>query len=237
MTVETTPTIDDAASTIAAAIGEPARARMLLCLMDGHARTATELALIANVSPSTASAHLTRLKNEHLVRVQVQGKHRYHSLQSVAIARLLEHLTVVAGGSRTAFAPTTPSHLRDARSCYDHIAGSLGVALHDRFATMGWLTMMETEGASADYELTSKGERALISLGVDVAAARTSRRRLAFGCLDWSERRAHLGGVLGAELLRLGLAEKWLVRDRASRGLHVTAVGRRALDTVFGLRL
>lgn len=236
MNVEKTPTADDAASMIAAAIGEPARARMLFCLVDGRARTATELAMTADVSPSTASAHLTRLKNEHLVRVLIQGRHRYYSLESVEIARLLEHLSVVAGGSRTAFAPTTPSHLRAARSCYDHIAGSLGVALHDRLAAMGWLTT-ETGSARADYDLTSKGEQALTGLGVDVATVRTSRRRLAFGCLDWSERRAHLGGALGAELLRLALAKKWVTRDRESRGLHVTAVGRRTMSALFGLRL
>lgn len=236
MNVEKTPTADDAASMIAAAIGEPARARMLFSLMDGQARTATELAMIADVSPSTASGHLARLKNEHLVQVLVHGKHRYYTLESAAIARLLEHLTVVAGGSRAAFAITTPSHLRAARSCYDHIAGSLGVALHDRLATMGWLTT-ETGSARADYELTSKGEHALTGLGVDVATARTSRRRLAFGCLDWSERRAHLGGALGAELLRLALAKKWVTRERESRGLHVTALGRRTMRALFGLRL
>ena len=236
MNAETTPTADDAASTIAAAIGEPARARMLFCLVDGRARTATELAMVADVSPSTASAHLTRLKNEHLVKVHAQGKHRYYSLESVAIAQLLEQLTVVAGGSRTAFAPTTPIHLRAARSCYDHIAGSLGVALHDRLAVMGWFTM-ETEAARADYQLTSKGYQALTDLGVNVETVRTSRRRLAFGCVDWSERRPHLGGALGAELLRLALVRKWVVRDGESRGLHVTAIGRRAMGALFGLRL
>jgi DNA-binding transcriptional ArsR family regulator len=236
MDVERARAADDAASTIAAAIGEPARARMLFCLMDGHARTATELAMTAEVSPSTASAHLSRLKGEDLVRVHAQGKHRYYSLKSEEIARLLEHLTVIAGGSRTAFAPSTPSHLRMARTCYDHIAGSLGVALHDRLATLGWLTTHKGLERS-DYDVTSAGERALTTLGVNLEGARTSRRRFAFACLDWSERRAHLGGALGAELLRLALVRKWVARDRGSRGLDITASGRRALGTHFGLRV
>ena len=130
---------DDAASRIAAAIGEPARARMLYCLMDNHARTSTELAVVADVSPSTASVHLQRLKTERLVKVLVQGKHRYYSLEGPEVARVLEGLSVLAGGSREKFVPNTPNRLRAARTCYDHMAGTLGVPLHDRLKTMGWL--------------------------------------------------------------------------------------------------
>src|ERR1700744_5972447 len=103
---------DDAASRIAAAIGEPARARMLYCLMDNHARTGTELAVVADVSPSTASVHLNRLKAERLVKVLVQGKHRYYSLQGAEVARVLEGLSVLAGGTRDQFVPNTPNRLR-----------------------------------------------------------------------------------------------------------------------------
>src|SRR5262245_48040545 len=130
---------DDAASTIAAAIGEPTRARMLFCLADGRARTATELALVGGVSPSTASAHLNRLKEHALVRVAIQGKHRYYSLESPRVATVLEGLSVLAGRPHVKFVPNTPDHLRMARSCYDHIAGSLGVALHDRLVALEWL--------------------------------------------------------------------------------------------------
>src|SRR3979490_2037819 len=122
-----------AVSRIAAAIGEPARARMLFCLMDGHARTSTELAVVAGVSPSTASVHLHRLKAARLVKVLIQGKHRYYSLEGPDGANVLEGLSVLPGGSREKFVPTTPSRLCAARTCYDHMAGRAGVSLHDRF--------------------------------------------------------------------------------------------------------
>src|SRR5260370_40553904 len=115
---------DIAISRLAAAIGEPSRARMLCCLLDGHARTSTELALAAEVSPSTASAHLNRLKAERLVKLLAQGKHRYYSLEGADVASALEALMVVAGGSRPQFKPTTPEPLRQARTCYDHMAGA-----------------------------------------------------------------------------------------------------------------
>src|SRR5580658_3729626 len=119
---------DAAVSKIAAAIGEPARARMLYCLIDGRARTSTELAIVAEGTPSTASVHLQRLKSERLVKVLAQGKHRYYSLEGASVAAALEALSVLAGGKRNAFMPDTPNRLRMARTCYDHIAGMLGVA-------------------------------------------------------------------------------------------------------------
>src|ERR1700722_13381521 len=122
---------DGAVSRIAAAIGERARARMLYCLVDGRARTSTELAMVAQVTPSTASVHLQRLKMQRLVKVVAQGKHRYYSLESANVAAALEALSVLAGGEREAFVPNAPNRLRAARTCYDHIAGALGVALHD----------------------------------------------------------------------------------------------------------
>ena len=131
---------DAAVSSIAAAIGEPARARILFCLMDGHARTSTELAVVAEVSPSTTSVHLNRLRAERLITVLVQGKHRYYSLEGPRVARALEALSVLAGGSSDAFVPSTPQGLRAARTCYDHMAGALGVAFLDRFKTLRWLS-------------------------------------------------------------------------------------------------
>lgn len=201
---------------------------MLYCLMDCLARTRTELAVVAAVSPSTASAHLTRLRQEGLVRLHVQGKHRYYSLGGPDVARVLEGLSGLAGRTRTALARGTPVRLRAARTCYDHIAGALGVALHDRFLALRWI--------SADsYDVTAAGSRALQALGVDLTAARAARRKLAFGCLDWSERRCHLGGALGAALLTLGVGRKWLTRDLDSRAVSVSATGRRVLRDQFGL--
>jgi DNA-binding transcriptional ArsR family regulator len=221
---------------IAAAVGEPARARMLSCLMSGHARTATELALIANVSPSTASVHLNRLKAERLVRVVAQGKHRYFSLENEQVADLLESLSVLAGQSRDTFVANTPTHLRASRTCYDHLAGTLGVALHDRLMALEWLAPDRAENEDA-YAVTEKGAKALGSLGIDVEAARRLRRRFAFACLDWSERRPHVGGAIGAALLRVGLERRWVTQDRESRAIRVTALGRRELVARFGVRV
>ncbi len=221
---------DTAVSRIAAAIGEPARARMLYNLVDGQARTSTELAMAANVSPSTASAHLNRLKGENLVKVLVQGKHRYYSLQGPKVARILEGLSVLAGGTRRKFIPNTPSHLRAARTCYDHIAGALGVSLHDSFLERKWLA-----ASALEYELTPAGTEAFERLGMDVEAMRELRRRFAYGCLDWSERRPHVGGALGAALLEIALKRKWVTRDLDTRALGVTSFGRRELLARFGL--
>jgi DNA-binding transcriptional ArsR family regulator len=227
---------DAAVSGIAAAIGAPARARMLYCLVDGRARTSTELAMVAGVTPSTATIHLQRLRMQRLVKVLAQGKHRYYSLDGANVAATLEALSVLAGGARDAFVPRTPSALRAARTCYDHIAGTLGVALYDRLTALGWLTAASTRGDDA-RDLTAKGTRGFGALGVDVAAIRTLRRRFAYACVDWSERRPHLGGALGATLLEVAVKRRWVRQDRDSRALTVTGVGRRELLTRFGCQV
>jgi len=227
---------DAAVSRIKAAIGEPARARMLYCLMDGQARTSTELAVVADVSPSTASVHLNRLKTTHLVKVVVQGKHRFYSLEGPDVAGALEGLSVLAGGSRDKFVPTTPSRLRAARTCYDHLAGRVGVLLHDRFKALGWLLAGSNAKDNA-YDLTPNGTKAFEALGIDIEATRGLRRRFACACLDWSERRPHVGGALGAALLRVALKRKWILPDLDSRALGVTSLGRREMMARFGLHV
>jgi DNA-binding transcriptional ArsR family regulator len=228
---------DAAVSSIAAAIGEPARTRMLYSLMDGHARTGTELAIVAGVSPSTASVHLGRLKSENLVRVFVQGRHRYYSLAGPSVARALERLSVLAGGPPRRFVPRTPEHLRAARSCYDHLAGTVAVSLHDRFVRSHWIERVRRDAPRFDsYALTQEGSRAFAALGLDLDQAGAQRRRFAYACLDWSERRPHIGGALGAALLRLALTRKWLAREYDSRALTITRLGQRELRTRFGLK-
>jgi DNA-binding transcriptional ArsR family regulator len=224
--------VDEALSGIAEAIGEPARTRMLYCLMDGRARTSTELAMVGDVSPSTASVHLHRLQTEGLVKVLAQGKHRYYSLGGPRVASALEALSVLASGARGKFVPNTPSRLRAARTCYDHLAGTVAVSWHDRFQALGWLSV-----DNAAYDLTPNGTRALQAFGIDLTATRALRRNFAYPCLDWSERQPHVGGALGAELLKVALRRKWFRQDLDSRALEITGVGRREMLARFGVSL
>jgi len=230
-TMPVAPTIDESIHSIAAAIGDPGRARMLYSLMDGHARTGTELAIVANVSASTASVHLARLRDERLVKVVRQGKHRYYTLDGPDVAAVLESLSVLAGSPCEKFIPNTPNRLCAARTCYDHIAGTLGVALHDQFTKLKWLA----PAVGSSYDLTPRGTEAFEALGIDVQQIRTLRRLFAGSCLDWSERRPHLGGAMGAALLTLALKKKWVSPDLDSRALSVNPRGRREMHEHFGL--
>jgi len=225
---------DAGAAGVAAAIGEPARARMLCSLLDGHARTSTELAIVGEVSPSTASAHLARLVERRLVTMTSQGKHRYYRLSGPAVARVLEALSAAAGPSRE-FVPSTPAHLRLARTCYDHMAGHAAVLLRNRFEQLRWLCTRAE--AQDEYEVTSAGREAFAELGVDIDAVRALRRRFAFACVDWSERRPHIAGALGQALLSMVLERKWFVQDLDSRALRISPAGRRQLRARFGLDL
>lgn len=231
---------DLAVAQIAGAIGEPARARILFALMDDRARSSTELAALAGVSPSTASAHLHRLTAEHLIKVLQQGKHRYYSLNGKPVAVALEALSVLSTTAAANYHPSTPTYLRAARTCYDHLAGTLGVALHDRLTkSLGWLAPDNADSAAAknSYRPTAKGRIAFHELGIDIDQLLQLRRRFASPCLDWSERRPHLAGSLAAGLLQQALKRKWLSREPDSRSLIVTALGRRELQSRFGLEL
>jgi hypothetical protein len=176
--------------------------------------------------------HLARLQEQKLVRTIAQGKHRYHSIDGEEVARALEALMVVAGGPRDRFVPNTPARLRAARTCYDHMAGAVAVSLHDRFRERGWLSSSSPDDA---YALTREGAAAFVSLGIDVLAARSLRRRFAYPCVDWSERRPHLAGALGAALLDLALRRNWVTRDADSRILEVTPRGRREMSSRLGV--
>ncbi|MBX7275897.1 ArsR family transcriptional regulator [Pseudomonas sp. ERGC3:05] len=222
---------DDAAlSHVAGAIAEPARTKMLCALMDGHARTSTEMAAIAGVSTSTASAHLARLKHDGLLTLHSQGRHRYYSLASPHVAQAIEGLMVISRTTTTAFVSTTPSRLQFARTCYDHMAGTLAVQLHDHFIASRWLV------GDGTYQLTALGETAMIELGVDTAALRVQRRRFACACLDWSMRRPHLAGALGAAFLQCVIRREWVTQDLDSRALGLTAKGRKAFTARFGIK-
>jgi DNA-binding transcriptional ArsR family regulator len=207
---------------IAGAIADPARARMLCALLDGRARTATELAGLIDLSASTTSTHLARLVEQELLECVPQGRHRYFALAAPEVGAALESLLVVAGRVARAPVPRTPTALRDARTCYDHLAGTLAVRLHDSLLARGWLRRR-----GRDYELAATGEQPLAAWGVDLAALRQQRRRFACACLDWSERRPHVGGALGAAILEAAVRRRWLSRDLEGRGVRATPKGRR----------
>jgi len=224
---------DIGVSQVAAAIAEPARTKILCSLMDGHARTSTELAAVAEVSASTASAHLAKLKDLSLVRLHVQGRHRYYSLADQRVAQALEALMVIGQNAAPSFKPHTPDRLQFARTCYDHMAGTLAVLLHDRLLEAGWL--VETDERA--YRLSGTGDALFASLGIEVQDLSTLRRKFACPCLDWSMRRPHLGGSLGAALLQMALKRKWVTQDLDSRALGLTVLGRREIGLRFGVKL
>ena len=224
---------DMGVSQVAAAIAEPARTKILCSLMDGHARTSTELAAVAEVSASTASAHLAKLKELALVRLHVQGRHRYYSLADKRVAQALEALMVIGQNSAPGFQSRTPDRLQFARTCYDHMAGTLAVLLHDRMLEAGWL--VETDEQA--YRLSDSGSAMFQGLGIEVQDLSTLRRRFACTCLDWSMRRPHLGGSLGAALLQTALKRQWVTQDLDSRALALTALGCKEMAGRFGVEL
>jgi DNA-binding transcriptional ArsR family regulator len=191
---------------IAALIGDPARANMLLALMAGRALTAGELAYAARVAPQTASAHLGKLVGARLLALEKQGRHRYFRLASPEVAELLEGLMAVAVDGAPRYRPPSRSDeaLRQARTCYDHLAGRLGVALADALLSRGHIVLDDDGG-----QVTADGTRFLGEFGLNLISTASQRRRFCRPCLDWSERRRHLGGARrggsGCTLLRTGL--------------------------------
>ena len=217
---------------VAALLGDPGRAGMVMSLWDGVARPAGELARIAGVAPATASAHLGRLVSGGLLRVERRGRHRYFRLAGPEIAQALESLAgVLPPHVADAHVEAAEDPLRLARLCYDHVAGQLGVAIGDALVTKRWLTL--DAGA---YLLGPAGRRGFERLGVDVAALERGRRPLLRSCIDWTERREHLGGALGAALANQLIERDWLRRQRGVRTLLVTTAGRAGLRNALELR-
>jgi len=179
---------------------------------------------------------LNRLRAERLIKLFPQGRHRYYSLDGPDVAQALEALNVIAGRPLRKFVPNTPSRLLLARTCYDHIAGKLGVLLHNQFKDKRWLSA-NSNGSERAYDVTLDGARTFAALGIDVEAVRRMRRRFAFACLDWSERQPHIGGALGAALLNMVLERKWVVQDLDCRALDITRLGKREIENRFGICL
>ncbi len=211
---------------VAALIGEPARAAILDALLDGGGLPASELARRAGVTPSTASAHLSRLAAGGLLACEPAGRERRYRLASPDVAEALETLARIAPRRevRSLRGAGRAEAIRAARTCYDHLAGRLGVGLTEALVARDALVLR-----GAAYDLTASGESLLADLGVDVASARGRRRAFTRACLDWTERRPHLAGALGAALADALLEAGWVERRPADRGLRVTPAGRRGL--------
>ena len=212
----------DMLAQVAGLLGEPARTRILNALLGGCALTAKELAYFAGVTPATASSHLSRLVGGRLLVMEKQGRCHYFRLQSAEVARAIEGLMTVAA---TPARDWPPNHrvepaLREARMCYDHLAGRLGVSLCDMLLRRGYVALGEGGG-----EVTPSGERFLTRLGVDLERARGAKRCYCRACIDWTERRHHLSGAVGAAIADVFLEQRWVVRIPDSRALKVTPAG------------
>lgn len=223
---------------IAALIGDPARANILKALMDGRARTAKELAHVAGVSPQTTSGHLAKLSDGGLLGLAKQGRHRYYHLANAQVATAIESLMALAGEQ-----PLPKHHhhtrvagaLRAARTCYDHIAGRLGVCLFDQLIARGCLLPKSDAGGEDEFVVTAAGRKLFAAMQIDVDGIARGKRRFARACLDWSERSPHLAGGLGAALADRCFDLGWLERRRDSRAVTLTRAGEAGLARLFDL--
>ena len=215
---------------IAALAGDPARANMLAALLSGKALTASELAHEAGVTAQTASSHLAKLEAGGLIAAVKQGRHRYFRLSGHDVADMLERMMGVAaraGHLRSRPGPSDPV-MRTARVCYDHLAGEMGVQMLDALLARGLVSSHESE-----LSLTRKGGRFFEEFGIAVEDVAQSRRPLCKSCLDWSMRRAHLAGALGAATLDRIYALDWARRDRKSRAVIFSPRGERRFRELF----
>jgi DNA-binding transcriptional ArsR family regulator len=218
---------------VAALVGDTARATMLNALMGGQSLTATELAYCANISRATASGHLSKLVAARLLTVTRHRRFSYYRIASPLVATMLESIKVVAAievPPRRQPRSTTDDALHFARSCYDHLAGRIGVAVTDALVAMGHIALTEQGG-----EVTPSGERFLAGFGVDLRPR--TRRIFCQPCLDWSERRYHLKGLVGARILDRLLALEWLKSVPGSRALQLTSSGRAGLSEIFQIEI
>ena len=214
----------------AALIADPGRAAMMTALLDGGSRPAGELARIAGVSAQSASMHLGRLVDGGFLTARQQGRHRYYSIATPEVAHVVEALGVISTPNK--YKPSNADReFCYARTCYDHLAGELGVQLAVALEDKGLIVPL----GEADYELTTTGEDFLRQWQVDTAALRRSRRSFARRCRDWTERKDHIAGALGAAICQKLLEFRWITRDRRSRAVHVSLAGKQQLARQLGL--
>jgi DNA-binding transcriptional ArsR family regulator len=221
---------------VAALLADRTRAVMLTVLLDGRPLSAGELARTAGVSAATASSHLGKLLDGDLVTVIQQGRHRYYRLKGAEVARVIEALSLISPSVqvRSLRQSRQAAALGRARTCYDHLAGRAGVALFDAMLGRGLIEPQVTADERSAYEVTDKGRERLGRIGVDVDAVRASRRRFAGHCLDWTERRPHLNGALGAAVTASLVDLGWFERGTSRRSLVLTEKGHAGLADVFG---
>jgi DNA-binding transcriptional ArsR family regulator len=222
-------------SEIAALMGEPSRATMLVALLGKDALPASELAHKAYISPQTASSHLSKLVAGKLLAVERHGRHRYYRLASDEVGRFIETLASLAPPPRAyplREVDEEAEAIRYARTCYDHLAGKVAVEIARAMVSGGWL-----KRAGRNFEVTAVGERGLTNLGINMEEIRQARRAFALQCLDWSERQHHVAGALGAALMERMLTLKWVARTRGTRCVRVTLEGRKALHRLLKLRV
>jgi len=217
---------------VAACAGDPARANILATLMDGRAFTAGELSDAAGVTPQTASGHLARMTEGGLLSVARQGRHRYYRLASPHVAQMLEGMLVVASEALPPekFGPRTAA-MRLARTCYDHFAGRLGVSIADSLVAAGYVILSDDDGT-----VTAGGRAFFARTGIDLDTHRGGRP-VCRPCLDWSERRYHLAGVLGARIAASCFEHGWVRRWPRERTVDVTPLGRKRLREVYGVQI
>jgi len=215
-----------------ALVGDPARARMLVALFDNVEMRATDLARSAGVSAQTTSFHLSKLCEAGLLVRAKRGRWRVYALAGPDVAGVIEAVMAITP------VPRAPRHARAltsialARTCYDHLAGRLGVAVADALLRQRWL-----EAANGQFAVTAEGEQGFDDFGIDIAAARSARRQFAKQCLDWTERRYHVAGALGAAICVAVRRRNWVVPVQGTRVLHITSDGYRGLRKTFGVTL
>ncbi|MBL6447350.1 helix-turn-helix transcriptional regulator [Fulvivirga sp. 29W222] len=221
-------------SQIAVLIGDKARSIMLWNLLDGRAYTATELSVCANISPQSASNHLAKLVDANILSISKQGRHRYYNFKNDAVAQVVESmasLLPLQDEGKPKVKPVPPG-IAYARTCYDHVAGRLGVSLTESLEANGFI-----KASGKEYDLTDKGREWFHTLGVDTEGLKQQKRSFAHQCLDWSERRSHLAGALGASMLQVMLQKDWVRKKNNTRELLITPKGKLELSDLLKLKI
>ncbi|WP_175616044.1 ArsR family transcriptional regulator [Piscibacillus halophilus] len=219
---------------VANIISDQTRAKMIFAMLDGRFHPATELTYMAGIKPQTASFHLKKMMDAHLIKVEKQGRHRYYGIKDSSVAGILESFLPVAPQVEVRSLKKSPKDkaLRSARTCYDHLAGNLGVKILTSLVNNGFLVEEDNE-----YSVTDRGREFLDTIHIDISELRNKRRSFSHKCLDWSERRHHIGGALGNAIFERLLEFGWIKRLPKTRAISVTTLGEKKIPEVFKIEL